>query len=445
MKKLTYAMTVLVVTMVFSVNGNELDTTLRLKSQDVKATQQGQKLFEQICASCHAKDLSGGTGFNLKDGEWVHGSAPSQILSNVKTGFLNAGMPGFEQVFDATQIEAIVAYVLSKREGWDNLTYKLYQLNGADDTDVTADKLIKSGELAKGLADFAIPEVQHYFIEFEGDFYAPKDLDTQVWLQWGFPHELKVYINHKQVTKGGTAWFPTWRLERGKQHLKVTYRSGDTKPNQRDLILIGTNLDLTVKLFPLSSKAKNIVEEKKFELKASDHILIQRKRILDLPPSTISVGFPTKLNYGFNTKTCAVVGLWQGDMLNVGPNIAGRGEDPSLPLGEWVFHAPEQLQHVNEEHKCHYKGYRLENGNPVFSYTLGGQQYALSVETKSSNTLNFIYSITGNQPIKLKIPETSNWQWTHGLQPIERQSALLTPKQNGRVVVTAKATATVKE
>ena len=394
MKKLTYAMTVLVVTMVFSVNGNELDTTLRLKSQDVKVTQQGQKLFEQICASCHAKDLSGGTGFNLKDGEWVHGSAPSQILSNVKTGFLNAGMPGFEQVFDATQIEAIVAYVLSKREGWDNLTYKLYQLNGADDTDVTADKLIKSGELAK---------------------------------------------------KGGTAWFPTWRLERGKQHLKVTYRSGDTKPNQRDLILIGTNLDLTVKLFPLSSKAKNIVEEKKFELKASDHILIQRKRILDLPPSTISVGFPTKVNYGFNTKTCAVVGLWQGDMLNVGPNIAGRGEDPSLPLGEWVFHAPEQLQHVNEEHKCHYKGYRLENGNPVFSYTLGGQQYALSVETKSSNTLNFIYSITGNQPIKLKIPETSNWQWTHGLQPIERQSALLTPKQNGRVVVTATATATVKE
>jgi mono/diheme cytochrome c family protein len=440
MKRLTFLFAFILFPLAFAANANDLDETLRVKSQNPQVTEQGQKLFEQICASCHAKDLSGATGFNLKDGEWVHGSAPSQILNNVKTGFLNAGMPGFKAVFNETELEAIVAYVLSKREGWGDLSYKLYQLNGADDTQVTEDKLIKTDELPKGLADFSIPEVKHYFIEFEGDFYAPKDIDTQVWLQWGFPHELNVFVNGEHVEKGGSAWFPTWRLQRGKQSLKVTYRSGTSKLNQRNLILIGTNLDLTVKLFPLSTKAKGIVEEKKYEIKAAGEILVQRKRILDLPPSTVSIGFPSKLNYGFNTKSCSVVGLWQGEMLNIGPNIAGRGEDPSLPLGEWVFHAPKQLKHATESAACRYKRYRLEEGNPVFSYELEQNQYTLTAIPRSSNTLDFVYTVIGPQPVKLVLPDMPQVRWRHGdkqLSPLDPQGTVLKPSKDGRVVITA--------
>lgn len=440
MNRFVFVSTVFFLVFASNTSANDLDEVLRAKSNDPKVTAQGQKLFEQICASCHAKDLSGATGFNLKDGEWVHGRDPSQILKNVKTGFLSAGMPGFEGVFNELELESIVAYVLSKREGWEELTYKLYQLNSADDKNVTADKLIKSGELSKGLADFSIPEVQHYFIEFEGDFYAPRELDTQIWLQWGFPHELTVFINDEQVEKGGSAWFPTWRLERGKQHLKVTYRSGTTKLNQRNLILIGTNLDLTVKLFPLSTKAKGIVEEKKYELKANAEILIQRKRILDLPPSTVSVGYPAKLNYGFNTKTCSVVGVWQGDMLNIGPNIAGRGEDPSLPLGEWLFHSPEQLKHNIEDNQCRYKGYKLEDGNPVFSYQFGQRKYTLTVKARSSSSLDFVYQVQGQEVLKLDLPQVSKVRWEHNdkaLDPQNLKGSLLKPTESGRVVLTA--------
>ncbi|MBU2918833.1 cytochrome c [Psychrosphaera sp. F3M07] len=416
---------------------NDLDSKLYEQSQDKHITQSGKVLFEQICASCHNKDLSGASGFNLKDAEWVHGSRPSQILHNVKSGFMNAGMPGFAGVFSGPELESIIAYVLSKREGWSDLTFKLYQLEDENDKNITEQKLVKSGVLPKGLADFSIPEIQHYFIEFEGDFYAPKDVDTQIWLEWGFPHELSMYVDDELVNRGGQPWYPTWRLKRGKQHLKLTYRSGTTKPNQRNLVLLGTNLDMTIKMFAVSSRAKVILEDKKFEVTANDKIVIQRKRINNLPPSTISVGFPVKLNYGFNTKSCAIVALWQGDLLNIGPNIAGRGEDPSLPLGQLVFRSGQQISHNHLEGNCRYTGYQLDQGNPVFSYQIGHQGYSLEVKPSGSDTLSFNYKTDSKASSAFILPESDKLTWSSNDQVLLHGNNMLTPNNNREIVISA--------
>ena len=156
------------------VYANQYDNKITAMSQDIKMTTEGKTLFNQVCASCHSKDLSGATGFNLKDGEWIHGRQPSQIIKNIKNGFASAGMPGFAGVYSEPQLESIVAYILSKREGFDGLTYKLYQMNTSEDKEVTPSKLIKQGELPTNLVNLQLPEVEHYLIEFEGDFYAPK-------------------------------------------------------------------------------------------------------------------------------------------------------------------------------------------------------------------------------------------------------------------------------
>lgn len=389
----------------------ELDQRLMALSQQPQSITNGQVLFQQICASCHGKDLSGGSGFNLKDAEWVHGGQPSQILHSVKTGFLSSGMPGFGMMFNEQQLQDIVAYVLSKKQGWDTLSYRLYQLESDSDVEITEAKLIKVGSLPKGLADFSIPEITHYYIEFEGDFYAPTDQDTQVWLEWGFPHEVFMYVDGQLVERGGKPWYPTWRLKRGKQKLKITYRSGTSKLQQRNLVLLGTNLDLTVKLFAVSTKAQAVLDSKSFEIKASNKPVIQRKRIHQLPPSTISVGLPQKLNYAFNTKSCSVVGIWQGEMLNIGPNIAGRGEDPSLPLGSWVLKHPEQISHFDGNNGCRYLGYKIEAGYPVFKYQINKTSYWLRVEAQSANALSFSYE-TKSSKVPLLLPETSNIQWS---------------------------------
>lgn len=433
----------------FMASAISLDEQLLAKALDQSETNNGQMLFEQNCASCHNKDLSGASGFNLKDGEWVHGSKPSQIINNVKNGFMNAGMPGFNAVLNNEQIESIVVYVLSKREGWRDLHFKLYQLNNENDKEITADKLVKSGLLTKGLADFSIPEIQDYFIEFEGDFYAPKDIDTQIWLQWGFPHEVFMAIDGKSVKKEGQPWFPTWRLKRGKQHLKITYRSGTTKPNQRNLVMIGTNLDMTIKLFAVSSKAKAILEGKQYNITAQNKTVIQRKRIHNLPPYSISVGLTDKLNFAFNTKSCSIVGLWQGDMLNIGPNIGGRGEDPSLPLGEWLFHYPEEIALKSVSH-CQYKGYQLVDSQPMFSFQLDGVGYALIAESKQANpeqanAITFHYQVIQNTNTEmatltqLTLPKSNKMKWSTEQGHVEGNDLQLLPNSNK---VSLKATIT---
>lgn len=390
-----------------TVIGMEKDSNLIKQSENKSITQQGKRLFEQVCASCHGKDLSGGSGFNLKDGEWIHGSKPSQILNNVKSGFMSAGMPGFGAIFSEPQLESIVAYVLSKREGWGNLSYNLYQLKDENDTDISADKLVKSGTLPKGFADYSIPEIEHYFIEFEGDFYAPHDMDSQIWLQWGFPHEYKVFVDGLQVPKGGTAWFPTWPLKRGKQKLKVTYRSGTSKPGQRNLVVFGTNLDMTIKLFALSTRAEQVMAGKNYEITASNKAVVERKRVNELPPYSISVGLPSKVNYAFNTKSCAIVALWSGEMLNIGPNIDGRGDFPSLPLGDLAFNFPKQIG-LEPSASCKYSGYRYINDIPVFTFNIQNDTYQFWGDSTHSKGITFHWQSANHRPLRLLLPDSDS-------------------------------------
>lgn len=396
---------------------NEFDERILALMTSSERLDEGKQLFQQICASCHSSDLSGGTGFNLKDGIWVHGGQPSQIAHNIENGFMMAGMPGFGGIFSQSQIASIVAYILSKKEGFEGLTYKLYQLDSPSDTVVTESKLIKSGAALGVLADFSMPEIQHYFIEFEGDFYAPNDMDTQIWLEWGFPHEFNVYIDGELQTRGGKPWYPTWKLKRGKQHLRLTYRSGDNKPNQRNLVLLGTNLDMTLKLFALSTRGQNVLDDKQFNVTSTESPVILRKRVLDLPPYTLVVGFPEQLNVGFNTRSCSVNALWKGDLMNIGPNISGRGEDPSIPLGESIFTYPQQLNFVegtpnDKPENCTYRGYRLVDNYPVFSFSLGEQHLELSIRPigRSEMTFNLTSTQSSSQTF-LQLPQAEKLGW----------------------------------
>lgn len=415
------------------------------KIQNAEALQRGKAQFEQVCAACHGKDLTGGVGFNLKDGEWVHGDTPEQIINNIKNGFPNAGMPAFGSLYSDEQLQDIVAYILSQQEGFSDLYVEIYQLNSADDTDITEDKLIKSGPSLEPLADFSLPETEHYYITFEGDFYAPVNQDTQVWLEWGYPHEFNLYIDGELQPRQGSPWYPVWPLKRGKQHLKMTYRSGNTKPGQRNLVLLGTTPDLKVKLFALSTRAQAVLEDKQFNVTANEEPVILRKRVLDLPTYTISVGFPEKLNIGFNTKNCSVNGLWQGDLMNIGPNISGRGEDPSIPLGDFAFSSPQSLfiKPVGSfSQHCDYQGYNLVNGLPVFSFAYDSVNYSLSPRVLSSNVVAItITSSAPEQEVALTLPNVKDlsWQVAHNDAPLMpgNSDQRLQFNADGTVVITA--------
>lgn len=431
----------------FSQAAQGLDQRVNQLVSNPIALENGKRLFDQVCAACHGRDLTGGSGFNLTDGEWIHGSKPSQIVNNIKAGFMQAGMPGFAAVYSDQQIESIAAYVLSKRRGFEGLTYKIYQLKDKNDFQLDATKLIKKGTIQNNLADFRLPEVSEYVIEFEGTFYASKTEDTRIWVVWGFHPELQFESNGEVIERDVSfgEWYPTWKLKRGKQQLKITYHSGSTKPDGRNLTLIATNDDMSLKLFPVSQAAEQVMSEKKMELKVGNEPYVQRVKAFNLPTYSIAVGLPQQLNFAFNTKSCGIVGMWVGDFINVGPNSAGRGEDPSIPLGEWLFHQPEVIriaaynQSVAPLNQCRYLGYSLEGDQPKFKFSLAEDEpkrresfkdnlhWALTLNATSPQTfeLHLQPNDTSITAISLDLPKLSGIRWASKRGQISGTKAVL--------------------
>ncbi|WP_309396392.1 cbb3-type cytochrome c oxidase N-terminal domain-containing protein [Cerasicoccus maritimus] len=76
----------------------------------------GEKTYQSNCVPCHGADLKGGIGFNLVDGEWVHGAKPSDIYTTVFDGVPDKGMQAWGPVLGQKQITEVVAYVMSKND-----------------------------------------------------------------------------------------------------------------------------------------------------------------------------------------------------------------------------------------------------------------------------------------------------------------------------------------
>jgi glucose/arabinose dehydrogenase len=74
------------------------------------------QVFEQLCSSCHGKDLSGGVGGSLIDGEWKHGGSDEDLLKSIKEGNAQLGMTPFKTVLDDRQIRSLVIHIREKEK-----------------------------------------------------------------------------------------------------------------------------------------------------------------------------------------------------------------------------------------------------------------------------------------------------------------------------------------
>ncbi|WP_017446783.1 c-type cytochrome [Gayadomonas joobiniege] len=391
-----------------------LDDKLQKLAQDPAALADGKQTFETVCAACHAKDLSGGAGFNLKDEEWVHGDKPSQIYQNVVDGFMDKGMPGFGAIYKAPKLENVVAYVLSKRQGLANLSYKIYPVETQQSqkhyqlpSDINPSK---SGPLANNLIDFNLPEINNYVIEFEGDLYAPTDQATKLHAMTSFKHRTELFIDGKMVEPEIDHWQKRiWPLKKGKQHIVMRYyRINQAKNlNSRINIFVLDNR-MKEKLFAISVQGKQFLKNATIPIKAEQTARIVRKKVVDLPTFSISVGLPQQVNYAFNTRSCSIVGMWTGDFINVGPNVEGRARDGSLILGEWAFKHPQEVAAI-EEMSCHFEQYRLSKSEPEFIYHYGDNKIKLTAQGQSSHQLILNYQLLSGD-----ISSMRHWQLPQG-------------------------------
>lgn len=73
-----------------------------------------EDLYSQLCASCHAEDLSGGLGPSFLDKEWKHGSSTEAITRNIAKGNPDFGMVAYEEILSDEKIRGLVIYLQEK-------------------------------------------------------------------------------------------------------------------------------------------------------------------------------------------------------------------------------------------------------------------------------------------------------------------------------------------
>jgi cytochrome c oxidase cbb3-type subunit III len=75
----------------------------------------GQSVYATNCAACHGASMEGGIGPSLKDGEWVHGDSPADIIRVITEGVPARGMPGWGPILGPERVRQVTAYVLSRQ------------------------------------------------------------------------------------------------------------------------------------------------------------------------------------------------------------------------------------------------------------------------------------------------------------------------------------------
>ena len=379
--------------LVLANEDGSVDKHIQSILKDPEQLHAGEKLFQGVCAACHAKNLKGAMGFNLIDGEWVHGERPAEIVNSIKNGFSKAGMPGFSGALSEVQIQQLTAFILSKREGWLNVNYAIYKPTDSVEQDFAQINQVQPTKWGKGennLADFALPEVKDYVLNFEGDFHAPWQEPTSLWFDVPPMVRLKVFIDGEEVSKPNekAAAFP---LKPGKQHLRISYSTKDTPFwVHKNLNAMVASRDLTVKLAGVSARGHASILRKEYVLSSEQTTQVIRRKTVKLPASSVVVGLTNKFSYAFNTKSCAIVAAWKGDFLNIGPNIDGRGRDGSIPLGNIGFSAPQSIHLADNTQSCRMTKYTRKS-QPVFYFTQG--ENAFSLQGKAvDNGIEFTYS-----------------------------------------------------
>lgn len=82
---------------------------------DPASVGEGATVYAQTCAACHGPELGGGIGPSLVDAEWVHGSAPEQIVATISDGVAAKGMPAWGPILGPKKVSQVTAFILSKQ------------------------------------------------------------------------------------------------------------------------------------------------------------------------------------------------------------------------------------------------------------------------------------------------------------------------------------------
>jgi aldose sugar dehydrogenase len=77
-------------------------------------TRDVRTLYTNYCASCHGRNLEGGSGSSLIGGALKYGSDDASLSTSIRLGYPQAGMPPWSGVLTEGEIQTLVVYIREK-------------------------------------------------------------------------------------------------------------------------------------------------------------------------------------------------------------------------------------------------------------------------------------------------------------------------------------------
>lgn len=398
----------------FSLQAEMDDVTLLAVSEDAMAVSSGKEIYQTACFSCHGHRLEGGTGFDLRDGEWIHGGNPSSILNSIAKGFPEKGMVAYETVYDESTLANMVAYILSERVGFQDLRYQVYNAPAEPSSleTLVQGALTGEGSLPNGYTDTSIPGGDTFAIVFNGELIAPEFGEFHLLVSQVSEHEISVFVDGRKapVKAVGNRDF-RFAIKNGTQNARIIYHKSDER-SQAGMFLVGDELHA-----PISMSAKTLLAATNFLIQPSEQPIVVRRKIERLPPRSIVVGNPGSLHYAYNPVSNSIVGVWEGGFLNIGPNIAGRGREASRILGEWILQESPGIQLLveSEPFQGAFQKYFV-GAQPRFEYADEKRRVSITSIPKDSESVELLYELEGfgRKRIALAIPDSVEVESEHG-------------------------------
>jgi glucose/arabinose dehydrogenase len=79
-------------------------------------------MFQDNCAVCHGENLEGAAQGPPLRGDLIYGASIEEIIASIGSGYPNAGMPAWRNVFSSVEIHGLAMYVLETRDNMDYVT-----------------------------------------------------------------------------------------------------------------------------------------------------------------------------------------------------------------------------------------------------------------------------------------------------------------------------------
>ena len=76
------------------------------------------KIYAEICANCHGKNLEGAQAPSMLDDVWSHGGDDASLAALISDGDLEKGMPAFHSLMTEGDIRTMVIYIREQRANY---------------------------------------------------------------------------------------------------------------------------------------------------------------------------------------------------------------------------------------------------------------------------------------------------------------------------------------